>query len=323
MKSDISKTESKNGIFHEIFYVGFKEAVKSSLGIFKIVLPVSLLMAILNYFGIVDWLSVIFQPITNLLGLSGKAILPLLSGYLINTYSAIALMISLELPMKEIAILSSMVLLSHTLPVELSIQKKAGGNMGLLFLIRVGSSIITGIVLNIVLPNESVIISSETQAITAVATTSLLVVLKSWVQDNVTTIIKIFVINIVISMVFKCLIKFHVVDKLSSLLKPIMFIFGLGKECAPYWLIANVIGLIYGAGILITANENKDLGKEEIRRLNVSICSMHSIIQETANFLVLGVSILVLIVPRFITAVVSVWVYNFVGKVWKREKFNK
>ena len=312
MKSDISKTESKNSIFHEIFYVGFKEAVKSSLGIFKIMLPVSLLMAILNYFGIVDWLSVLFQPITNLLGLSGKAILPLLSGYLINTYSAIALMISLELPMKEIAILSSMVLLSHTLPVELSIQKKAGGNMGLLFLIRVGSSIITGIVLNIVLPNESVIISSETQAITVVATTSLLVVLKSWVQDNVTTIIKIFVINIVISVVFKCLIKFHVVDKLSSLLKPIMFIFGLGKECAPYWLIANVIGLIYGAGILITANENKDLEKEEISRLNVSICSMHSIIQESANFLVLGVSILVLIVPRFITAVVSVWVYNMV-----------
>lgn len=320
MKSDISKTESKNSIFHEIFYVGFKEAVKSSLGIFKIMLPVSLLMAILNYFGIVDWLSVLFQPITNLLGLSGKAILPLLSGYLINTYSAIALMISLELPMKEIAILSSMVLLSHTLPVELSIQKKAGGNMGLLFLIRVGSSIITGIVLNIVLPNESVIMSSETQAIAAVATTSLLVVLKSWVQDNVTTIIKIFVINIVISVVFKCLIKFHVVDKLSSLLKPIMFIFGLGKECAPYWLIANVIGLIYGAGILITANENKDLGKEEIRRLNVSICSMHSIIQETANFLVLGVSILVLIVPRFITAVVSVWVYNMVTGL---ERVNK
>lgn len=320
MKSDISKTESKNGIFHEIFYVGFKEAVKSSLGIFKIMLPVSLLMAILNYFGIVDWLSVLFQPITNLLGLSGKAILPLLSGYLINTYSAIALMISLELPMKEIAILSSMVLLSHTLPVELSIQKKAGGNMGLLFLIRVGSSIITGIVLNIVLPNESVIISSETQAIAAVATPSLLVVLKSWVQDNVTTIIKIFVINIVISVVFKCLIKFHVVDKLSSLLKPIMFIFGLGKECAPYWLIANVIGLIYGAGILITANENKDLEKEEIRRLNVSICSMHSIIQETANFLVLGVSILVLIVPRFVTAVASVWMYNVVeGRKNRRE----
>ena len=158
-------------------------------------------------------------------------------------------------------------------------------------------------------------ISSETQAIAAVATTSLLVVLKSWVQDNVTTIIKIFVINIVISVVFKCLIKFHVVDKLSSLLKPIMFIFGLGKECAPYWLIANVIGLIYGAGILITANENKDLEKEEISRLNVSICSMHSIIQETANFLVLGANIFILIVPRFITAVLSVWVYNLVVKV--------
>lgn len=315
MGKEIQHLKERKSLFNEIFYVGFKEAVKSSLGIFKIMLPVSLLMAILNYVGIVDWLSVLFQPITNLLGLSGKAILPLFSGYLINTYSAIALMISLELPMKEIAILSGMVLLSHTLPVELSIQKKAGGNMGLLFLIRVGSSIITGIVLNIILPIADVILSSETQAITAVATTSLAVVLKTWAQDNVTTIIKIFVINIMISVVFKCLIKFHIIDKLSCLLKPIMFIFGLGKESAPYWLIANVIGLIYGAGILITANENKDLEKEEIRRLNVSICSMHSIIQETANFLVLGVSLPILIVPRFITAVVSVWAYNFVYRL--------
>lgn len=169
----IKHLEERKSLFYEIFCVGFKETVKSSLGIFKIMLPVSLLMAILNYVGIVDWLSVLFQPITNLLGLSGKAILPLISGYLLNTYSAIALMISLELPTKEIAILSSMVLLSHTLPVELSIQKEAGGNMGLLFLIRVGSSIITGIVLNVILPNADVMIASETRAITTVATTSL------------------------------------------------------------------------------------------------------------------------------------------------------
>lgn len=310
MEKEIQHTEEKKSAFYEIFCVGFKEAVKSSLGIFKIMLPVSLLMAILNYVGIVDWLSVLFQPITNLLGLSGKAILPLLSGYLINTYSAIALMISLELPMKEIAILSSMVLLSHTLPVELSIQKKAGGKMWLLFLVRVGSSIITGVILNLVLPGGDEILLSETQAISMTRASSLIVVLQSWVSDNVTTIMKIFIINILISVVFKCLIKFHIVDKLSNLLKPIMFIFGLGKDAAPYWLIANVIGLIYGAGILITANENKDLEKEEIGKLNLSICSMHSIIQETANFLVLGVNILILIVPRFITAVVSVWIYN-------------
>lgn len=113
-------------------------------------------------------------------------------------------------------------------------------------------------------------LSSETQAVATVLTTSLAGVLRGWVKDNVTTIIKIFVINIVISVVFKCLIKFHIIDKISSLLKPIMFIFGLGKASAPYWLIANVIGLIYGAGILITANENHALGKKEIRRLNVS-----------------------------------------------------
>ncbi len=318
MKNEAQYSSHKNEIFHEIFYVGLKDAVKSSGGIFKIMLPVSLLMAILNYLGIVDRLSVLLQPVSGLVGLSGQSILVLISGYLINTYSAIALMITLELSMKEISILSAMILLSHTLPVELSIQKKAGGKMRLLFLIRVGSSIVTGILLNWILPAGNENIASGAQMAAAVGATTLAEVLKIWVLENVTTILKIFFINIVINVVFKCLLKFHIIDKLSSLLRPIMFLFGLAKESAPYWLVANMIGLIYGAGILITAKENNSLEKEEISRLNVSICSMHSIIQETANFLALGVNLLILIVPRFLTAVVSVWVYRGSEKLFRK-----
>lgn len=171
---------SDNKLLYEIFYVGFKDSIKTSLGIFKIMLPVSLLMTILNAIGIVDYLSAFFQPIAVLLGLGGQSILVLLSGYLINTYSAIALMISLELSLKEISILSAMILLSHTLPVELSIQKKAGGKMWLLFLIRVGSSILTGIILNLIIPSENEIISSEMQLALTVGTASLPEVLKVW-----------------------------------------------------------------------------------------------------------------------------------------------
>lgn len=307
--------KNKSSLLQSTLLPGIKDAIKTSLGIFKIMLPVSLLMAILNYLGVVDWLSIFLQPISSLLGLSGQSVLVLLSGYLINTYSAIALMISLALPMKEIAILSAMILLSHTLPVELSIQKKAGGKMWLLFLIRVGSSIVTGVILNLLLPDSMETLANQGLTTVAVAAASLLDVCKSWLLENVATITKIFIINIVINVVFKFLIKFQIIDKLSNLLKPIMFLFGLAKESAPYWLIANVIGLIYGAGILITANENNNLEKEEISRLNVSICSMHSIIQETANFLVLGVHIGILIIPRFITAVLTVWIYKLVTEV--------
>ena len=292
--------------------LGIKDAIKTSLGIFNIMLPVSLLMAILNYLGVVDRLSIFLQPVANLLGLSGQSVLVLLSGYLINTYSAIALMISLALPMKEIAILSAMILLSHTLPVELSIQKKAGGKLWLLFLIRVGSSIVTGVILNLILPGDMETLANQGLATVAVAAASLADVLKTWLLENVATITKIFIINIVINVVFKFLIKFQIIDKLSNLLKPIMLLFGLAKESAPYFLIANIIGLIYGAGILITANENKDLEKEEISKLNVSICSMHSIIQETANFMVLGVHIGILILPSLLTSVLSVWLYRLI-----------
>lgn len=241
----------------------------------------------------------------------------LLSGYLVNTYSAIALMISLDLSLREMSILSSMVLLSHTLPIELSIQRKTGGNVWLLLFIRVGASILTGFLLGLVLPSGNEAVSSSAQIVSAGAS-PLVDVLKKWLLDNI-TVVKIFIINIVLNVSFRFLLEFHLIDKLYNWLKHIMFIFGLAKETALYWLVANIIGLIYGAGILITANENNALNREDIRKLNLSICSMHSLIQETANFLPLGVGIPVLVVPRFITAVVSVWGYSLVmgmrGKV--------
>lgn len=285
-------------------------------------------MAILNCFGVVDTLSVFLQPAANLLGLGGQSILVLLSGYLINTYSAIALMLSLDLALREISILSSMILLSHTLPIELSIQKKAGGKIWLSLLIKVGSSIITGLILNLILSGSNEVYSGA-QLVSSAESASLSDVLKSWLMENV-TILKIFIINIVINVVFKFLIKFHIIDKLSNLLKHIMFLFGLAKEAATYWLVANIVGLIYGAGILITANENNSLEKYEISKLNVSICSMHSLIQETANFLPLGVNILIIIgtcgvcffqyPPNFANATGRV---AYITNVYTRDKYRK
>lgn len=313
MKNNLFHLQDSQKLFKEIFFAGTKDAVKTSLKIFKIMIPVSLLMAVLNYVGIINKLSIFLQPAANLLGLGGRSILVLLSGYLVNTYSAIALMISLDLFLREMSILSSMVLLSHTLPIELSIQKKAGGNVWLLLFIRVGASILTGFLLALILPGGNEAFSSGAQMLSSEAI-SLADVLKRWLLDNI-TVVKIFIINIVLNVSFKFLIEFHLIDKFCGWLKHIMFVFGLAKETALYWLVANVIGLIYGAGILITANESNALNQEDIRKLNISICSMHSLIQETANFLPLGVGVPVLVVPRFITAVGSVWAYNLIMSV--------
>ena len=169
MKNNLFHLQDSQKLFKEIFFAGTKDAVKTSLKIFKIMIPVSLLMAVLNYVGIINKLSIFLQPAANLLGLGGRSILVLLSGYLVNTYSAIALMISLDLSLREMSILSSMVLLSHTLPIELSIQKKAGGNVWLLLFIRVGASILTGFLLALILPGGNEAFSSGAQMLSSVA----------------------------------------------------------------------------------------------------------------------------------------------------------
>ncbi|MBM7622725.1 hypothetical protein [Sporohalobacter salinus] len=58
------------------------------------------------------------------LGLSGEAILALLSGYLINNYAALGVVSSFDFSVREITILGVMLGVSHSLIIEAAIIKR-------------------------------------------------------------------------------------------------------------------------------------------------------------------------------------------------------
>lgn len=67
-----------------------------------------------------DWMA----PIMKQLGLSGEAILALLSGYLINNYAALGVVSSFDFSVREITILGVMLGVSHSLIIEAAIIKR-------------------------------------------------------------------------------------------------------------------------------------------------------------------------------------------------------
>lgn len=304
-----TEDSEENSIFHEVVLLGFKEGLKASLKIIKIMVPISFLVEVLKYIGFVKLLGSLVSPVIKSIGLSGETILVLISGYFINCYSAIAVMTTLPITLKEITILSTMVLICHTLPIELMIQKKAGGSyFGILFL-RVFSSIFIGIVLNLVIPNTDKFMNIPNITSISKEVNSFKMVMIGWISSNV-VILKIVLINIVISIFYKLLVRFHIVEKISKFLKYIMFIFGLSEQVAFLWIITNVIGLMYGASILIEFHDKKMMNEIDLKKLNISIATCHSLVQETANFITLGSPIIFLIIPRLIVSIISVWVYN-------------
>ncbi|HBQ87635.1 MAG TPA: hypothetical protein DD811_14340 [Syntrophomonas sp.] len=84
----------------------------------------------------------------HLVGLPGEAALPLVMGYFLNIYAAIGALLPLGLTAKQISIMAAMLLMAHSLPMELAVNKKTGVKVKGLLLVRLVLSVTSGLLVN-------------------------------------------------------------------------------------------------------------------------------------------------------------------------------
>ena len=114
---------------------------KTCIWILKITVGISFAMMLLKYFNILPYISDAVSPIFRHFGLPGSAALAYLSGYLINVYSAMAVMSTLALDVRELTILCTMVLCSHSMILETAVLKKTGVSGTRMVIIRTVSAL--------------------------------------------------------------------------------------------------------------------------------------------------------------------------------------
>jgi len=132
-------------------WIGIKKGLWSSLGIIKVMFPVTLAVTVLKLTPVLDWLAEGFRPFMGLMGLRGETALPYILGSVLNLYVAIGAMIPLGLTSRETTILATVLLISHSLPVETAVIKGIGAPWFWLLLMRVGAGFFMGLVLSWVL----------------------------------------------------------------------------------------------------------------------------------------------------------------------------
>lgn len=138
--------------FTAVLRLGLKKGVIASLGVIKVMFPVTLAVALLKVTPLLGWLAEACRPLMGLFGLRGEAALPFILGGLLNLYVAIGAMIPLVLTSRETTILAAMLLISHNLPVETAIIKGIGAPWVALLALRIGGALLLGFLLALVLP---------------------------------------------------------------------------------------------------------------------------------------------------------------------------
>ncbi|NLK01185.1 MAG: nucleoside recognition protein [Clostridia bacterium] len=138
-------------MFVRVFKRGFLNGIQITWELAKAIIPVYFIITFLKYTHALDWISEACQPFMHVLGLPGEASLPLVLGNALTLYPAIGAIEALAMDVKQITIISVMLLFSHSLFLELAVSKKAGVKVAPILILRVVTAVTSALLLNIIL----------------------------------------------------------------------------------------------------------------------------------------------------------------------------
>lgn len=294
----------------------FPKAAKTTWWLLKIIIPISLLVSILQYTGVINLMAVYLTPLFSVIGLPGQSAIVFISSLFLSLYAPIAIMATLQLEMREITILALMCLITHNMFVETAIQKKTGSSYLIMFLLRVVMSFVGAALLNWLLPAN---LGASMIKESAVVYTSLGDMLLHWMKSAGALALKITLIITGLMILQNILRDFKILDYLSATFAPLMKLFGLSERSSFMWFVAQILGLTYGAAVMIEEVESNSISKEEANLLNYHIAINHSMLEDTLLFVAIGVPVLWIMMPRIVLAFVVVWIVKYIHRSKSRK----
>ncbi|MFQ3546728.1 MAG: nucleoside recognition domain-containing protein [Termitinemataceae bacterium] len=130
----------------------WKPALQTIRFLLSVMIPVSLGVLVLEKTGLLAMAAQILDPAMHILGLPGESSLVLVSAMLLNIYSAIAVIGTLHMTLREITIVAVMCLIAHNLIIESAVMRKTGSSITKMVFLRIFAAILAGFLLNYILP---------------------------------------------------------------------------------------------------------------------------------------------------------------------------
>jgi hypothetical protein len=295
------------------------KAAKTSWWLLKIILPVSFTVTLLQYLGFISFLAHHLTPLFSLIGLPGESAIVFITSLFLSLYAPIAIIATLNLEMREITILALMCLITHNMLVETAIQRKTGSSYPVMFLLRLSMSFVAAAILNWLLPAS---LGGSLVHETAVVHTEIGSMLIHWVKGAGSLSLKIILIITGLMMFQNILRDFKLLNLISQSFAPLMRFFGLSEKSSFLWVVAQTLGLTYGAAVMIEEVGNKEISREDANLLNYHIAINHSMLEDTLLFVAIGVPFVWIMAPRIVLAFIAVWTVRYL-QLQQRKKSSK
>lgn len=293
---------------------------RTSVWLLKIIIPITLIVSILQYLGVIEVVAKALTPLFSYIGLPGEAAIVFLTSIFLSLYAPIAVIATLPLNPRDITILAVMCLIAHNMIVETAVQHKTGSNYAGIFAIRIIGAFVAAFFLNLFLPPTSevaqIVLDNDVEP-------TFWQMMQSWAISAFWLTVKIILIITGLMILQSILKEFKILDLISRTFEPLMTAMGLPRSTSFLWFVAHILGLTYGGAVMVEEVKSGRLSKHDANLLNYHTALNHSTLEDTLLFVAIGVPVLWMIVPRFIMAIVFVWAVRLFRHLKEKHRLQK
>lgn len=302
--------------FHrQILRPSIIKSSQTTLWLMKIILPVSLFVSFLDFYGGIEYLAQFFNPLFGHLGLPGSTAIVYITSIFLPLYAPLAIIMSMSMTLRELTILALMCQTAHNLPVESAIQAKTGSSFWGMTILRIATSIAIGLVMNMILPQDmGMPLFSKTSVDNLLTVNDVLV---SWLLSSLRMTVMLFSIISALNILYKILLEYNLIIKLTKAIKPVLSFFGLSESVGFLWLIGYIVGLAYGGAMMIEQMDDGKVTKDDVKLLNYHLAVSHSVLEDNLVFAALGVSYGLILALRLTSVWLVVWLARLFIRLFK------
>ncbi len=265
----------------------FQQSATTSLELFKIVIPVSILTRLLTESGMIVHIGEWLGPVMELVGLPGSMGIVWATAMLTNLYAGIIVFMSLgpQVTVAQVTVLSTMMLVAHSLPIELRIAQKSGPRFRVMAPLRLLGSFLLGWILFHVYQSTGYLqvehVSLWSQSVQHLSWVE-------WALGELRNYLSIFLIITALIVIMKAMNRLRITATLTWMLGPVLRIIGMSKNAAPLTIIGMIMGIGYGGGLIIQEAKSGRLTSRDIFISFTVLGLFHSVIEDTLLMMVMG-----------------------------------
>lgn len=270
----------------------WRDGHKVALGIFRFLIPIVVIVKILEESGLIPYLSMPLGPVMDLVGLPAEMSLAWISCILVSMYSGLMVLISLspqlpDLSVAQMTVFGVMVLIAHSLILEVRIAGQCGASMPFQLALRLFSGTLAAFLLHLFLDGAGLLQQKADILLAAAPTADL----GAWLMQQIITLMEMYAIICAVMLLQKVLDTLRISEFLGRLLGPALRLLGVSSKAVSIILIGFTMGLLYGSGILIKSAQEGSLSRRDVL-CSVSLLGLsHSLIEDTILLALVGGSL--------------------------------